>query len=291
MPYILTRAPRSMCGAFLCHPVPGTYRFIGMQCPAVGGAPMRDAATPPVTGHRTALLQRCHAVRCPVRRSCRPPRSRRRRRTPPEPRHRPARHHGAERLLDRRRQGPVPHARRRALLPARARRSPHAVPARVSRAAVHQRPRRALRAGVALRTYGPPDAVRTDDGVPFATGGIRGLSQLNVRWRRLAVAPQRILAGHPQQNGAHERMHRTLGSEVSAAADDPTHAAAALRRVRRRLRRRAPACGTRRAATDEPLRGVGAAAHGAATPAGVWSTYLGRVLPARLDARDYVIRG
>lgn len=62
----------------------------------------------------------------------------------------------------------------------------------------------------AFRKYGLPRAIRTDNGVPFATTGIHGLSQLNVWWMRLGISHQRIHPGRPQQNGAHERMHRTL---------------------------------------------------------------------------------
>lgn len=65
-----------------------------------------------------------------------------------------------------------------------------------------------------FRTYGLPRAIRTDNGVPFATTGIHGLSQLNVWWLRLGIQHQRILPAHPQQNGAHERMHKTLKSEA-----------------------------------------------------------------------------
>jgi transposase InsO family protein len=61
-----------------------------------------------------------------------------------------------------------------------------------------------------FREYGLPRAIRTDNGVPFATTGLHGLSQLNVWWMQLGIQHQRILPGHPQQNGAHERMHRTL---------------------------------------------------------------------------------
>jgi hypothetical protein len=59
-----------------------------------------------------------------------------------------------------------------------------------------------------------PRAIRTDNGVPFATTGIHGLSQLNVWWMRLGIQHQRILPAHPQQNGAHERMHKTLKGEA-----------------------------------------------------------------------------
>jgi transposase InsO family protein len=62
----------------------------------------------------------------------------------------------------------------------------------------------------AFQAYGLPAAIRTDNGVPFATSGIHGLSQLNVWWMRLGIQHQRIHPGRPQQNGAHERMHRTL---------------------------------------------------------------------------------
>ena len=62
----------------------------------------------------------------------------------------------------------------------------------------------------AFREYGLPLAIRTDNGVPFATQSIHGLSYLNVWWMRLGIQHQRILPGRPDQNGAHERMHRTL---------------------------------------------------------------------------------
>ena len=62
----------------------------------------------------------------------------------------------------------------------------------------------------AFREYGLPRAIRTDNGVPFATQAIHGLSFLNVWWMRLGIQHQRIHPGRPQENGAHERMHRTL---------------------------------------------------------------------------------
>ncbi len=65
-----------------------------------------------------------------------------------------------------------------------------------------------------FREDGLPRAIRTDNGVPFATTGIHGLSQLNVWWLRLGIQHQRILPAHPQQNGAHERMHQTLTGEA-----------------------------------------------------------------------------
>lgn len=65
-----------------------------------------------------------------------------------------------------------------------------------------------------FREYGLPGAIRTDNGVPFATCGIHGLSQLNGWWLRLGIQHQRILPASPQQNGAHERMHKTLKGEA-----------------------------------------------------------------------------
>lgn len=61
-----------------------------------------------------------------------------------------------------------------------------------------------------FRAYGLPLAIRTDNGVPFATQALHGLSYLNVWWMRLGIQHQRIRPGCPQENGAHERMHRTL---------------------------------------------------------------------------------
>jgi putative transposase len=65
-----------------------------------------------------------------------------------------------------------------------------------------------------FRTHGLPRAIRTDNGVPFATVAIHGLSDLNVWWMRLGIQHQRIQPAHPQQNGAHERMHKTLKGEA-----------------------------------------------------------------------------
>src|SRR6266849_5702641 len=67
----------------------------------------------------------------------------------------------------------------------------------------------------AFREYGLPAAIRTDNGAPFATRALAGLSQLAVWWIKLGIVPERIAAGHPEQNGRHERMHRTLKQEVA----------------------------------------------------------------------------
>src|SRR5260370_2739104 len=60
-----------------------------------------------------------------------------------------------------------------------------------------------------------PEAMRTDNGPPFASRAVAGLSRLAVWWIKLGIVPERIDAGHPEQNGRHERMHRTLKQEVA----------------------------------------------------------------------------
>ncbi len=63
--------------------------------------------------------------------------------------------------------------------------------------------------------FGLPQAIRTDNGVPFATTGIGGLTKLSAFWVRLGIKLQRITPGKPQQNGCHERMHLTLKRETT----------------------------------------------------------------------------
>lgn len=66
-----------------------------------------------------------------------------------------------------------------------------------------------------FKTYGLPQRIRTDNGTPFASRATGGLSQLSIWWVRLGILPERITPGKPQQNGQHERMHRTLKQAVS----------------------------------------------------------------------------
>jgi putative transposase len=63
---------------------------------------------------------------------------------------------------------------------------------------------------VVFEEYGLPDAIRTDNGTPFASLGICGLSKLSAWFIKLGIVPERIEPGHPEQNGRHERMHREL---------------------------------------------------------------------------------
>jgi transposase InsO family protein len=71
----------------------------------------------------------------------------------------------------------------------------------------------------AFREFGLPWWIRTDNGPPFASTAVGGLSRLAVWWMKLGVVPERIKAGHPEQNGRHERMHRTLKLDLRPAQD------------------------------------------------------------------------
>jgi transposase InsO family protein len=67
-----------------------------------------------------------------------------------------------------------------------------------------------------FKEFGLPAAIRTDNGVPFASPhALFGMSRLAVWWLRLGIAIERIKPGHPQQNGRHERMHLTLKQETT----------------------------------------------------------------------------
>lgn len=67
----------------------------------------------------------------------------------------------------------------------------------------------------AFREYGLPFRIRSDNGTPFATTSIGGLSELSIWWIKLGITPERIEPGKPQQNGRHERMHRTLAEDAT----------------------------------------------------------------------------
>lgn len=80
-----------------------------------------------------------------------------------------------------------------------------------------------------FRQLGLPQVIRTDNGSPFAGRGLARLSRLAVWWIRIGITPELIAPGHPEQNGRHERLHRTL--------DDTTirPAAASCRAQQRRF--------------------------------------------------------
>jgi len=73
-----------------------------------------------------------------------------------------------------------------------------------------------------FKEYGLPLAIRTDNGPPFASVGAGGLSPLSVWWVKLGIMPERINPGHPEENGRHERFHRTLKQDaMKPPAADP----------------------------------------------------------------------
>jgi transposase InsO family protein len=79
----------------------------------------------------------------------------------------------------------------------------------------------------AMREYGMPSRIRTDNGAPFAGTGLLGLSKLSLGWMKMGIVHERIQPGKPQQNGRHERMHRTL-------KEDTTNPAAATLRLQQK---------------------------------------------------------
>ena len=66
-----------------------------------------------------------------------------------------------------------------------------------------------------FRNYGMPNRIRIDNGSPFASKGVAGLSRLSVWWLRLGIDVERIEPGHPEQNGRHERLHLTLKQDTT----------------------------------------------------------------------------
>jgi putative transposase len=72
----------------------------------------------------------------------------------------------------------------------------------------------------AFQEHGLPRAIRSDNGPPFASPGVGGLSRLAVWWIKLGITPERIVAGKPQQNGRHERVHRTLNEATAMPPAD-----------------------------------------------------------------------
>jgi putative transposase len=67
-----------------------------------------------------------------------------------------------------------------------------------------------------FREHGLPGAIRSDNGAPFASRGLLGLSKLSAWWLALGIDLERSRPGCPQDNGAHERMHRDVRQELQA---------------------------------------------------------------------------
>jgi transposase InsO family protein len=122
----------------------------------------------------------------------------------------------------------------------------------------------------AFAAYGVPERMRSDNGGPFASAGLAGLSQLSVWWIRLGIVPERIAPGHPEQNGSHEQFHRVLKAET---ARPPAASASAQQR-----RFRAFCHEYNHERPHEALHDDTPAQHYAPSP---------RSLPARVPALEY----
>jgi hypothetical protein len=91
-------------------------------------------------------------------------------------------------------------------------------------------PVRAIFLGL-FRRYGYPRLIRVDNGGPFGSNGPAGLSRLSAWWTALGIGVEFIAPGHPEQNGAHEQMHRMMKAEMLQGPSSN------LRAQRRRTRR------------------------------------------------------
>jgi transposase InsO family protein len=121
----------------------------------------------------------------------------------------------------------------------------------------------------AFRDHGLPEVIRSDNGSPFASTGITGLTRLSVWWIKLGVRHERIDPGHPQQNGRHERFHLTL---LEAMRPPAANRAAQARRF---------ASFARDFNEERPHEALGQR-----TPASVYRRSP-RSMPARLPEPDY----
>lgn len=122
----------------------------------------------------------------------------------------------------------------------------------------------------AFREYGLPDAIRSDNGPPFATRAVAGLSRLSVYLIKLGIVPERIQPGHPEQNGRLERLHRTLKAET---ASPPATTRRAQQRAFDRFRREYN--------QERPHEALGQC-----TPASCYSV-AARAYPARVPEPEY----
>lgn len=123
-----------------------------------------------------------------------------------------------------------------------------------------------------FREVGLPDAIRTDNGAPFASSALHGLTPLNLWWMQLGIVHQRVRPGYPQGNGTHERMHRELKREATM----PPAATARAQQQRFDAFRR-------RYNEERPHEALGQRC-----PAALW-TPSQRPYPARIPAPEYPI--
>lgn len=121
-----------------------------------------------------------------------------------------------------------------------------------------------------FREVGLPEAIRTDNGTPFASIGIHGLTRLSVWWMKLGIVHQRIHVASPQENATHERMHRELKRETARRP------AGSLKRQQRRFD-----AFRKRYNEERPHEGIGDR-----IPASLWEPSA-RTYPERIAEPEY----
>lgn len=92
----------------------------------------------------------------------------------------------------------------------------------------------------AFREFGLPRVIRSDNGAPFSSIALLGLSYLSVWWIKLGIVVERIEPAKPQQNGRHERMHKTLKLEMEPVEQNLRRQQRALARFRKRYNEERP---------------------------------------------------
>jgi transposase InsO family protein len=121
----------------------------------------------------------------------------------------------------------------------------------------------------AFEEYGLPETIRSDNGSPFASVGVTGLTQLSVWWIKLGIRHERIAPGRPQQNGRHERFHLTLKEAMEPSPPDRAAQAARFEAFRLEYNEERP---------HQALGQTPPARHYIPSP---------RALPSRLPEPDY----
>jgi len=137
----------------------------------------------------------------------------------------------------------------------------------------------------AFEEYGLPSIIRSDNGVPFATTALGRLSLLSVWWIRLGIVPELIQPAHPEQNGRHERMHRTLKAEATRPPSGNLRAQQVrFNRFRTGVQRRTPARGARAGNPDVHVSPVATCAAADAHAAGIPGSFRS---PSRQSQQRY----
>ncbi len=190
----------------------------------------------------------------------------------------------AEPCLGDRPQGLVPAGQWRAVRATDDRRQLCAVSAGADGGRQHRRGRGATEFEQAFEENGLPEIMRSDNGSPFASPGVTGLTRLSAWWAKLGIRHERTAPGKPQQNGRQERFHLTLLEATEPPAADRGGPGRALRRIPGVLQPRTAARSFGADAAGAALSAVAAAIAEASAGAGVSSG--SRCPPGALERRD-----